>query len=53
MVHDGLNTEGRRHVKDDICIFSELLDEFLVADIAFDKSDSVEDVGNVLFRACG
>jgi hypothetical protein len=51
VVHNGLNTESGRHVKDDICIFGELLDEFMVADIAFDEGDLVKNLGNVLFRA--
>ena len=38
-------------MKDDICIFGKFFDEFLIADIAFDKGDLVEDLGDVLFRA--
>ena len=48
-----MHTEGGCHVKDYVYIFGQLFDEFLVADIAFDKGDLVEYVGDVLFRASG
>ena len=38
-------------MKDNICIFGELLNQILVADIAFDERDLFEDVGDVLFGA--
>jgi hypothetical protein len=53
VVHDGLNTESCCHVKDNTRIFGEFLNEFLVADIAFDESDLVENVGDVFFRTSG
>ena len=53
MVHDGLDAEGSGHMKDYICIFGQLFDEFLVANIAFDEGDLVEDVSDVLLRARG
>ena len=48
-----MHAEGCCHVEDYIRIFGELFDEVLVADIAFDKGDLVEDVGDVLFRTSG